>query len=115
MGETGLNRDAMLQRLIQTTAIFRTYWPPVNADSALIFFEVARSPGLSMKQIGERTGLPLQTVSRHVASLCAVGQKDSKKALVLQKECPEDRRVRTVSLTRRGEKLVGEIEAIHSF
>jgi DNA-binding MarR family transcriptional regulator len=64
-----------------------------------------RSKELSMREISEGLGLSLATTSRTVDGLC-------KRRLVTRDEDPEDRRMKRVRLTAKGQATIDRVAAV---
>lgn len=67
---------------------------------------------LSMEELGARIGLPVTTMSGHMAYLSARHRKRPGLDLVQMFENPENRRRKTFHLTSAGEGLARQLEVI---
>lgn len=94
---------------------FRKVSPDLPAQTMLTLLEIGKaSPdGISMADLGQRTGLTQSSVSRNVSALSRVGRKGKPGAdLVRRDEDPLDRRNKIVALTAKGNRLITAIEGI---
>lgn len=70
------------------------------------FVEIARKPGLTMKELGSRMGISQSSTSRTVAALSAWHRLDKPGMnLVFTTEDPAERRRKVIDLTSKGKKV----------
>jgi DNA-binding MarR family transcriptional regulator len=104
-----------LSKLIRVTEHLRTLDPELPMQTALTFLLIGQKPGISMKELGERTGLARSSISRNVVVL-AQGRKPKLKPgpkFVEYQEDPEDRRNKVCRLTPVGRRFLSTLEALN--
>jgi DNA-binding MarR family transcriptional regulator len=91
---------------------FRELDPDMPIQYALSFLTIARNPGLSIRELSERLGIAQSSASRNVAALSAWHSfRKPGHGLVEANEDPRERRRKIVSLTAKGEALLGRLDA----
>lgn len=76
----------------------------IGFEHWMVLAALAESPGLRMSDLAEASVLAPATLTRHVDRLI-------ERALVVRRIDAEDRRIALVALSKRGEALVGKLEA----
>lgn len=104
-----------LGNLLAAVEYLRTVHREMPAQQVAMLLLVAQQPGITMPELGEKLDMPQGSVSRNVASLSKFqGLNKPGDDLVVADELPEDRRVKTVTLTRKGERVVAKLAEILS-
>lgn len=80
--------------------------PGFPLQYAVCLAEVARSEGLSLSALAEKTGMPLSTVSRIIGALSKKRQQGKPFDLIHVKISPRERRKKELYLTPRGNTVV---------
>jgi len=73
---------------------------------ALVFIEIAKDEGASLKDISERTGISMSVMSRTIGALSNYRRMGKPYGLVLVKHAKEDKRRKVLTLSAKGRKLV---------
>lgn len=97
-------------------SLLRSLEPDLNLPLAVTLIAIAREPGLSVGELGERIGSPQQTTSRYVAILQGRYETNpsgeggfSRNPLISLEISKQDPRKRALFLTDNGVKRVAEI------
>jgi DNA-binding MarR family transcriptional regulator len=99
-----------MEHLAAQVRVLRNYLPKATAAEEAVLYEVAKSPGLSITEIADRTGMTKGAASRIVDGLCV----DYGAGLLDTLPDPEgDRRKKLVNLSRKGETFIAEL--VHVF
>jgi DNA-binding MarR family transcriptional regulator len=110
---TDKTRAQVMDHLSKIFASVRAIEADMPISHVAGFLEVARSPGITMKDLGHRLGIAQSTTSRLVAALSKVNRFMKPGAdLVVATEDPYERRRKVVNLTRRGEILARQLESL---
>lgn len=87
----------------------------LSASTVIVLLYVMQYPQQSLKQLEKLTGLTKSSVSRHVLTLTARGDRARARAglgLVDTYEDVQDARVKRVKLTPKGERLAADIRKL---
>ncbi len=95
-----------LQKLLTILTQFRTVDPEFPLQYAICLCEIGLSPGISLTQISEKTGLALSTISRIVGALSDYRPNGAPYGLVRMDVAPNERRRRELRLTDAGTSLL---------
>lgn len=93
-------RGAMLACVIELTQTYRRAGTG-SITTALVFYEIARSPGISMAELRRRTGLQPPDLTRQIKALLSDGS-----GLIVETQDPVDRRRKNLQPSPRGEALI---------
>ncbi|GGX91321.1 hypothetical protein GCM10007160_18530 [Litchfieldella qijiaojingensis] len=106
---------AGMMRVCQILEEFRQIYPDMQTQTAVFFVTIAMNPGITMKELMERTGTVQSTCSRNV-SLLSEWLKHNKPGygLVQAMEDPVERRRKIVKLTPKGERLAAQLDYLVS-
>lgn len=89
---------------------FREIDPEIPIQTAAMLLVVAMTPGVTMKELGERLGISQASCSRNVAALSKVHRLDKPGYdLVYAVEDPAERRRKIVRLTPQGEQFMAQL------
>lgn len=90
----------------------REYHDRMEAQTLRILIEVARSPGIAVYDLAEKTGCSGASTSRNVTKLGPGGPRGEGLGLIHRYEDPMDRRNKRVQLTDKGQRLFAELAKI---
>lgn len=110
MGTDDAARRRLMHCFVQQGRLLRSYSPTTPATGWLVFYIVAETPGITITELKEASGLPMQTVSRLVLRMC--GAPRGRRALLRRSGETKDNRKRHVTLAPCGEKLTEELRSI---
>jgi DNA-binding MarR family transcriptional regulator len=72
---------------------------------ALVFIEIVKDEGASLKDISERTGISMSVMSRTIGALSNYRRMGKPYGLILVKYAKEDKRRKVLTLSAKGKKL----------
>jgi len=72
---------------------------------ALVFIEIVKNEGTSLKDISETTGISMSVMSRTIGALSNYRRMGKPYGLVLVKFAKDDRRRKELYLSKKGKKL----------
>ncbi len=78
---------------------------------ALVFIEIVKNEGTSLKDISEETGISMSVMSRTIGALSNYRRMGKPYGLVLVKFAKDDRRRKELYLSKKGKKLVEALTA----
>lgn len=78
---------------------------------ALVFIEIVKNEGTSLKEISEETGISMSVMSRTIGALSNYRRMGKPYGLVLVKYAKDDRRRKELYLSKKGKKLVDALVA----
>lgn len=87
--------------------------PDITVQRLLVLLSVADHPGCSQHDLGQRlTGISSTALSRNLADLSALtSRKLPGPNLIRQQPDPTNLRRKQLHLTRKGQRLIGELKA----
>lgn len=92
---------------------FRKIEPEIPAQQISTFMAIAMEPGITITDAGTKAGVGLGSVSRHIEALGKPRVKASGKTvglgLITVSEGVFDRRIRTVALSAKGQRVAATI------
>lgn len=101
--------------LIRAMEEFRKLDAEMPMQQAVVFLHVVLLPGITMKALGEATGLSQSSCSRNVAALSQWHRLgEAGHDLVVATEDPAERRRKVVHLTPKGKRVAASINEIMS-
>ncbi len=107
------------RKLVYAIDEFRKLAPDLPAQTLTVFFLIAGTPGIRMKEIEKLTGLSSSAISRNVLALSerswrkeANGEFGPGLDLVVTASDPFDPRAKVAILTPRGRKMYERVVAI---
>lgn len=104
---------AELMRVFQLLEEFRKIYPDMQMQTASVFVTIALNDGITMKDLGTRTGLVQSSCSRNVALLSDHLRHDKPGfGLVVAQEDPFERRRKIVHLTPKGHRVASSLAAL---
>lgn len=77
---------------------------------ALVFIEIVKDEGASLKDISERTGISMSVMSRTIGALSNYRRMGKPYGLVLVKYAKDDKRRKVLTLSAKGKKLSSALE-----
>lgn len=87
--------------------------PEMQAQTAALLIEVAINKEITMKDLADRVGISQASTSRNVAALSKVHRLGKAgHDLVVATEDPAERRRKIVRLTKKGERVVAELQRV---
>lgn len=103
-----MNKTWALHRALQR---LRDVYPDMTISQAQAFLLVGWSPGVLQRQLYDELGQTDSAMSRNIALLSDIGSryKDGLDLIRLEVD-PDDRRARRLYLTRKGERLLNQIQ-----
>ncbi|MYL24377.1 MarR family transcriptional regulator [Halomonas alkaliantarctica] len=102
-----------LMRVFQILEEFRKIYPDMQMQNASIFVTIAMNQGITMKELGQRTGLAQSSCSRNVALLSEHLKYDKPGyGLVVATEDPVERRRKIVRLSSKGERVAASLDLL---
>lgn len=108
----GYTKSGMM-KVFQILEEFRKVYPDMQMQAASVFAIIAMNPGITMKELGQRTGLAQSSCSRNVALLSDKLKHDKDGyGLVVASEDPLERRRKVVHLTPRGNRVASSLELL---
>lgn len=113
MTETKGYTKTNMMRVFRTVEEFRKMNPDMQIQAVATFALVALQPGITIKELRERTGTVQSTCSRNVA-LLSEGYHNGKAGygLVEAQPDPYDSRRKVVFLTAKGKRVAETLNAI---
>ncbi|NQZ13828.1 MAG: MarR family transcriptional regulator [Alphaproteobacteria bacterium] len=90
--------EKILSEFTKIDAEFPLQW-------ALIFIEIVKDEGASLKDISERTGISMSVMSRTIGALSNYRRMGKPYGLVLVKYAKDDKRRKELRLSAKGKKL----------
>ena len=102
-----------LMRVFQILEEFRKIYPDMQMQTASVFVTIALNEGITMKDLGQRTGLAQSSCSRNVA-LLSEWLKHNKPGygLVVAQEDPVERRRKIIHLTPKGQRVAASLDML---
>jgi DNA-binding MarR family transcriptional regulator len=98
-----------MEHLAAQVRVLRNHLPKATAAEEAVIYEVAKTPGLSITEIADRTGMTKGTASRIVDGLCV----EFGAGLLDTIADPQgDRRKKLVNLSPKGEGPIAELTHI---
>lgn len=77
---------------------------------AICFYEIAQNEGITIKELSEKTGYPMSTLSRVVAGLsCQKRYNKAALGLILAKINNKDNRMKTLTISKLGRQILKNI------
>jgi DNA-binding MarR family transcriptional regulator len=101
-----------MESLMAALETFRGLDPDMPMAMALSLLVISKNEGLSLKELAEKVGIGMASVSRYVAFFGkpnASGKKGL--GLVVAVEDPLERRKKTITLTAKGRAVIAKLEA----
>lgn len=91
------------RKIVSLIEEFRKLDPEIQAQQIVVFLTVVGSPGHTLRELEQMTGLASSAISRNVQALSKVHRKGKAgHDLVIAEEDPEDRRFKRVRPTAKG-------------
>lgn len=104
---------ARLNRLIDVVTELRGVYPDMTLNQVAVLLTVAANPGISQSEIMEQTGLADSSASRIVAILSSYGNRGTGPYHLVELVPSEnDRRFKTLHLTKKGRALIEKLLTI---
>tara|TARA_Y100001001_G_C8006501_1_gene308207 strand:- start:1099 stop:1437 length:339 start_codon:yes stop_codon:yes gene_type:complete len=106
-----MSNKAQFTALQEIIALFRAMDRafPLQYISCLLI--IAEHPGLSVSELARKSGIKLPTVSRIIGTLSHSRQKGAGFELIEIANSPEQRRSKTLRLSKKGEDLCAKISS----
>jgi len=99
-----------LSNLIAALAPFRVLNPNMPMQYVTALIQVALKQGESVREYARSTGVSESVMSRHFADLGDINRHHEEGLNLVEKKCdPMDRRTQRVKLTKKGQRLIGEM------
>ena len=114
MNDNGRQTRVALNRMVDALRVLRSYHPTIESQTAQLFLEIARvsegDEGIHMKDLAESVGIAQSSASRSIA-LLSRWLKHGTEGLdwVKAEEDPMNRRLKTLKLTAKGERVKHEV------
>jgi len=99
-----------VNNLTDVVDLLRETYPDMTLNQVLVLLLVAANPGISQREIMDRTGLADSSASRIVALLGEHGNRGSGPFHLIElREDLKDRRSKLLHLTKKGQGLITKI------
>lgn len=96
-----------LSMLVEVIKRFRDYDQEMQMQTAQVFLEVAKQPGITMRELEERVGISQASCSRNVAALSKVHRLNKPGMdLVVAQPDPAAAYRKLVYLTPKGQRMI---------
>lgn len=79
--------------------------PEFPLQWAMVFIEIVKDEGASLKDISERTGISMSVMSRTIGALSNYRRMGKPYGLILVKYAKDDKRRKVLTLSAKGKKL----------
>lgn len=99
-------KHSAARTVVAITRALRALDSEMQAQAIETFFTIAANPGIEMRELQTRTGLSSASMTRNIAYLGPYHKGREGLKLVEARERLEDRRVKQVFLTAKGERLL---------
>ncbi|MAM34011.1 MAG: MarR family transcriptional regulator [Micavibrio sp.] len=107
-----VKNPTQLETFLNLIKIFRRIDSEFPIQYMLCLVEIAKTEGISLTELAERTQMSLSTVSRVVGALSNYRSNNQPYKLVSMKVSKTERRRKELSLTPKGQKLIKELIAV---
>jgi DNA-binding MarR family transcriptional regulator len=101
---------ARLNLLIPALDRLRTLYRDMTLNQVIVLIQAATLPGLTQRELCDRTGLTDSSVSRILAILSEYGNRGTEPLGLIRFEFdPADRRTKKIALTRKGYLFIEDL------
>lgn len=101
--------EKKVQKLQKILHEFGTVDPEFPLQWAIVFLEISKDEGCSLKDVSERTGISMSVMSRTIGALSNYRRMGKPYKLVLVKLAKDDRRRKELFLSAKGKSLLQKL------
>lgn len=103
---------AWLNNMVEAVEALREVHPDMTLNQVMVFLMVAAGTGVTQREIMDKTGLSDGSASRIVAILSDYGNRGTGPFRLIElNEDPKDRRVKLLTLSKKGQALASRLAA----